>query len=325
MRFIAVFLSVFCATLAAPPSGATTRAHMYAQTNPIDIAPPGAIESTTPVSQATPAAATPPAAPTATGPAVPASPELAATPLPPTNMTQAFQNALASFQKNDFKTARVWFRETLAKDPSQIVAWYDLGLTESKLGNAGLAMAFWRKALLLSPTFSQAKYALNYTRNKLERSDIPHDVETWETLHSDILVYASVIQFSFITAIIFFVAAWLVLMYVGARRRAILDEKPLPSFPIAAGLTSLAFIAFLILTICKAVDDSDLRATVVVKKVEARALPDTTSTSLFDLFEGLEVVVRQNRKDWVQVTYPGGATGWIPRASVFTNADRFSP
>jgi hypothetical protein len=324
MRFIAVFLSVFCATLAAPPSGATNASTLYAQTNPIDIAPPGAIEPTasaTPVAQATPVAT--PAATAAA--AVPASPEVAATPLPPATVTQAFQNALASFQKKDFKTARLWFRETLAKDPEQIVAWYDLGLTESQLGNQGLAMAFWRKALVLSPLFSQAKHALTYTRNKLERADIPHEVETWESLHSDVLVYASVIQFSFVTAVVFFIGAWLVLMFIGARRRAILDEKPLPAFPIFAGFATLAFVALFVLTICKAIDDTDLRATVVVKKIEARALPDTTSTSLFDLFEGLEVVVRQNRKDWVQVTYPGGATGWIPRSSLFTNADRFTP
>ena len=296
MRFIAVFLSVFCATLAAPPSGAM----------PAASATPGLV-------------GTPEIAP------VPASPEAAATPLPPTTVAQAFQNALAAFQKNDFKTARLWFRETLAKDSSQIVAWYDLGLTEARLGNSGLAMAFWRKALVLSPTFTQAKYALNLTRNKLERSDIPHDVETWETLRSDVLVYASVFQFSFATAILFFGAAWFALIFIGARRRAMLDEKPLPSFPIAESLSAIAFIALFVLTICKAIDDGDLRATVIVKKIEAKALPDGTSTALFDLFEGLEVVVRQTSKDWVQVTYPGGATGWIPRSSLFTNADRFTP
>jgi tetratricopeptide (TPR) repeat protein len=240
-------------------------------------------------------------------------------------VSQAFQNGLAAYQKSDFKNARLCFSETLAKDPSQIVAWYDLGLTEAKLGNAGLAMAFWRKALLLSPSFSQAKYALAYTKNKLERSDIPHDVETWETLHNDVLIYGSVIQFSIVTAILFFIAGWLVLMFIGARRRALLDEKPLPSFPIAAGLASIAFVTLLTLTICKVIDESDLRATIIAKKIEARALPDQTSTSLFDLFEGLEVIVRQTRKDWIQVTYPGGATGWIPRTTVFTNADRFTP
>jgi tetratricopeptide (TPR) repeat protein len=313
MRFIAVFLSVFCATLAAPPTSATA----YAQTNPIDIAPPGVVQSATP-SEANPATQ-------ATPPPVPAAPEVAATPLPPTTVAQAFQNGLAAFQKSDFKTARVWFRETLAKDPSQIVAWYDLGLTESRLGNAGLAMAFWRKALVLSPSFSQAKHALTYTRNKLEHADIPHDVEMWETLHADVLVYGSLVQFSFFTAIVFFMAAWFALKFIGARRRAILDEKPLPPFPAVASILSLAFVTLFALTICKIVDDADLRATVIVKKIEAKALPDTTSTALFDLFEGLEVIVRQTRKEWVQVTYPGGATGWIPRAALFTNADRFRP
>lgn len=327
MRFTAVLLSVFCATLVVSPSGATVaRAADVKPQNPIDVAPPGAVESMPNTATPNgPVNTNPSATPVPTAPPVVASPEISATPLPPTTLAQAFQNGLAAFQKNDFKLARVWFRETLAKDPTQVVAWYDLGLTEARLGNNGLAIAFWRKALVLSPTYSQAKYALNYTRGKLERADIPHDVETWETLHTDVLVYGSAIQFALFTAVVFFIASWLVLMYVGARRRAILDEKSLPAFPLAAALTTLAFLVLLTLTICKVIDDGDLRATVIVKKVEARALPDTTSTSLFDLFEGLEVVVRQARKDWIQVTYPGGATGWIPRASLFTNADQITP
>jgi len=320
MRFTAVFLVVslavfasviFCgsATLAAPPTNA--------QPPSIDLHP---VQTPTPEATAAPVAATPAAAAP-----IAASPEIAATPLPPSTASSAFQTGLAAFQKGDFKTARLWFRESLAKDAAQIVVWYDLGLTESRLGNAGLAMAFWRKALAISPTFSAAKYALGYTHAKLEHGDIPHDVETWESLHSDVLVYGSLVQFSFLTAIVFFLAAWLLLMFAGNRRRALLDEKPLPSFPITAILATVAFVSLLTLTICKAIDETDLRATVIVKKIEARALPDATSTPLFDLYEGLEVIVRQSRKEWTQVTYPGGATGWIPRDSLFTNADRFTP
>jgi tetratricopeptide (TPR) repeat protein len=254
-----------------------------------------------------------------------ALPEAAMTPLPASTLGSSFQNGIAAFQKSDFKTARLWFRETLSKDASQIVAWYDLGLTEQHLGNAGLAIALWRKALALSPTFSSAQYAINFAKAKLEHADIPHDVETWESLRSDVLIYASSSQFAIGTAVLFFLAGWFSLIFIGRRRRAVLDEKPLPGFPAPAALATLLFIAFFALTICKLIDDQDLRATVIVKKIDAKALPDPTSTSLFDLYEGLEVIVRQSRKDWIQVTFPGGATGWIPRDSLFTNADRFTP
>lgn len=302
MRITAVFLPVFafcCVAFAAPATG--PNAAPTASTAPSTAAP------------------TPPAA---AAPAIAAAPELAATPLPQSTLTSAFQNGLAAFQKQDFKTARLWFRECLAKDPQQIVAWYDLGLTEAKLGNAGLAMAFWRKALALSPHFQSALHALAYTKAHLDKSDIPHEVETWESLHSDVLTQASASTFSLITCALLFMAGWFALSYIGKRRRAILDEKPLPAFPLAAVIATALFVVSTITSVCKFIDDTDLRATIVAKKVSALALPDTASTSLFDLYEGLEVIVRQQNKSWVQVTYPGGATGWIPRDSLFTMSDR---
>ncbi len=59
----------------------------------------------------------------------------------------------------------------------------------------------------------------------------------------------------------------------------------------------------------------------VTEKVEARTSPGQDQAVLFDLFEGMEVIVREsiktgaegeNSQHWVQVTYPGGMTGWIP-------------
>ena len=257
--------------------------------------------------------------------ALPEAGSVALTPLPPSTASSAFESGIAAYQKNDFKTSRQWFRVALSKDPAQIVAWYDLGLAEQHLGNTGFAIAFWRKALALAPRFSSAKYAIDFTRAKIEHADIPHDVEAWETLRSTVLVYASSFQFALATAAVFFIAGWFALIFIGRRRRALLDEKSLPAPPVGAVGAAILFVALLCLTICKVIDDQDLRATVIAKKVEAKALPDASSTPLFDLYEGLEVVVRQTHKDWIQVTYPGGATGWISRDSLFTMADRVTP
>lgn len=247
------------------------------------------------------------------------------TPDAPVDASAAFAQGIAAFRKNDFATARTAFRASLAKDPSQVAAWFNLGVSEQRLGNKGAAMAYLRKALALMPGFQPARDALAYTRKTLDKSDIPHDVETWESLRNTVLVSASIHQFSLLTLILFFLTAWLALIYVGQRRRARLDEKPMPAFPILASVTGALFASCLALSICKLIDDQDVRGTVLTKKIEARALPDTTSTTLFELYEGLEVIVQQSRQGWVQVTYPGGATGWIPRAALFTTADRIAP
>ncbi|RYZ67979.1 MAG: hypothetical protein EOP05_17020, partial [Proteobacteria bacterium] len=180
-------------------------------------------------------------------------------------------------------------------------------------------------ALALSPGFYPAEKSLTWTRGKLEKADIPHDVEFWETLRSSVLTDLSMEKFEALTVILFSIFLWLALGYVGRRRRAILDEKPLPAPPFAASIVGVIFLVIGLLTLAKAVDIQDTRATVIVKKVEARALPEAGATVLFDLYEGLEVVVRGSRQGWIQVTYPGGATGWVTRSSVFTTADRLAP
>ncbi len=256
-----------------------------------------------------------------------ADPETTSTPAPvvaDVGAPVAFSNGVDAFQKNDLPAARDWFRGSLMKDTSQVVAWYDLGVSEQRLGNKGLAMAYLRKALTLMPGFQPAQSALAFTRKSLEKPDIPHEVEGWETLRSNVLVAASSYQFAYLTMVLFFITGWFALLYSGRRRRALLDEKALPAFPLLAVLAGLLFAIFLVLSISKIVDDQDLRGTVITKKIEAKALPDSTSTTLFELYEGLEVLIQQSRQGWVQVTYPGGATGWIPRAAVFTNAEWIS-
>jgi tetratricopeptide (TPR) repeat protein len=237
----------------------------------------------------------------------------------------SFQVGVEAFQKGDTKLARTSFQEALKQDPNQVVVLYNLGLAEQRAGKNGLAMGIWRKALALSPGFYPAEQAITWTRGKLERADIPHDVESWETLRNSVLASISMEKFEALTAILFFVFAWLALGYIGKRRRALLDEKPLPAPPFAPVIAGVLFAIVGLLAIAKAVDIQDLRATVVVKKVEARALPEDSATVLFDLYEGLEVIVRGSRQGWIQVTYPGGATGWVSRSSVFTTSDRVTP
>jgi hypothetical protein len=123
------------------------------------------------------------------------------------------------------------------------------------------------------------------------------------------------------SAIFLLTGSWLLLRYFGARRRALLDEQPLPPFPTVGIVLSLGFFVMSFLAVAKAVDQSSLRGTVLPKKIEARSTPDAAGTVLFDLYEGLEVIVQQANDSWIQVTYPGGPTGWVPKSAVFTTRD----
>jgi tetratricopeptide (TPR) repeat protein len=238
---------------------------------------------------------------------------------------EPFRNAIGAYQKNDFKTARASLQSALKASAENPILLYDLGLTEEKDGHLGLAMALWRKALAVQPGFTPADHALNWTRPKLEHSDISHEVEFWESLRSTMLVTTPLNRYLGSSAVLLLLGGWLFFRYMGQRRQARLDEKSMPPFPTVALIFTVLFLITASLSAAKAYDETVVRGTIVVKKIEARSSPDPSATALFDLYEGLEVIFQKESGEWVQVSYPGGSTGWIPRTSLFATTDKVAP
>jgi tetratricopeptide (TPR) repeat protein len=242
-----------------------------------------------------------------------------------TSSEATFNTGFTAFQKGDYKAAQASFTEVLKIDAVNPTVLFNLGVTEEKQGNLGFAMGLWRKALAISPGYPPAKEALRWSRTKLEKAEIPHEVEFWESFRTTFLIDVHLEIFLALSITLFFLTGWLLLRYVGQRRRALLDEKPLPPLPSVAFIFAFLFCAALALSGAKVFDEDSLRGTIIPKKIEARSTPDTSGTALFDLFEGLEVIVQQTSGDWHQVTYPGGSTGWIPKSALFTTRDRVAP
>ncbi len=229
-----------------------------------------------------------------------------------------------AFAKGDFQAAKAAFDGALNDEPTSPSLQYNLGLAELRLGNKGLAVGRWRKALSISPSYKPALHALSWIEPQLPRTHFGNDGDLWEDVRDFLLVPVSLIQFILLAFLLFFVTGWLALRYFGKRRRALLDESALPPFPVSATVTAVLFLLSLALVGLKAYDLSVARGTVVVAKVPVLTSPDPESASLFDLFEGFEIIVRQSHQDWLQVTQPGGLSGWIPKESVYLSVDNLS-
>jgi hypothetical protein len=198
----------------------------------------------------------------------------------------------------------------------------NLALAQFQLGHKAMAVALLRKASDLDPHFSTTRSALKFILPQLTVREIPHEIQTWETLRADLLVPFSLSGFLAMTALSFFATGWLLLQYLGRRRRALAENAVLPSFPWAATLIALIFVMMTALTVMKMIDQRSSRGTVVEEKVAVYSAPDTKSVVLFDLYGGLEVILNDVKNGWVQVTYPGGLTGWIPQSSVLPTSGR---
>jgi len=235
---------------------------------------------------------------------------------------EAFQSGLASYNSKKYDEARLAFGQALEQNPSSAQALTNLGLTEFQLGNKGAAVAFLRKAQWLDPDFSTPRSALEFILPQLEIKEIPHEIQLWESTRARFVAPFSLTAFLALTGISLFSTGWLFLAYTGRRREATRDEKPYPPFPVIPVIIGFVFFGCLALTASKIIDHQIPRATVVAEKAFVHAAPEEKSAQLFEIYSGLEVILKATKDDWVQVTYPGALTGWIPRASLLQTSGR---
>lgn len=220
-------------------------------------------------------------------------------------VAQATQN----YQKGEFQQASDLFKKALDQDPNNPSTLYNWGLSEYKLNHKGAALGAWRKALAINPTFSRAQKAVRFAEKEIPRPAFAED-SFWES-YRHLFRNTSMHQLLLITAILISLTGFLLIRYLAARKQAFAEETPLPPFPIVLSAMGVLTTILLTLTISKMADQSDVRATVVALPATLRTLPDSQATSLADLPEGAEVILRRHENNWVQVTYPGGITGWI--------------
>jgi hypothetical protein len=238
------------------------------------------------------------------------------------NFEKAFEAGVNSYQAKKYDEARLAFTSALQKEPTNVQTLTNLALVQYQLGQKAWAVALLRKAHNLSPDFSTPKAALDYIVPQLDVKEIPHEIQLWETIRSTFITPFTLTGFLALTGLCLFASGWLWLQYFGRRREALREDKVLPAFPSIPTIIAVIFIAVLVLTLMKVVDQGIPRGTVVNEKVTVYSAPNEQSVALFDLFGGLEVVLKSDNQDWVQVTYPGATTGWIPKSSLFQTSGR---
>ncbi len=238
------------------------------------------------------------------------------------NFEKAFESGVSSYQAKKYDEARLAFTNALQKEPSNVQTLTNLALVQYQLGQKAWAVALLRKAHNLAPDFSTPKAALDFILPQLDVKEIPHEIQLWETIRANFITPFTMTGFLALTGLCLFACGWLWLQYFGRRREALREDKIMPSFPAIPTLIAVIFLGVLILTILKVVDQGIPRGTVVNEKVTVYSAPNDQSVALFDLFGGLEVVLKTDNADWVQVTYPGATTGWIPKASLFQTSGR---
>lgn len=235
---------------------------------------------------------------------------------------EAYQLGLKSYQEKDFSLARDHFKAAWSSEPKNSLVLYNWGLSEYQLENKGMALATWRKALFLDPDLEPAAKAIEFL---MATTPVGHSTfrgSYWESFRTRVLSRISINQIFFLTLIFLISCGWLVIRYLGQRKLAIDEELPLPPVPWMGMALLLFFIAFQVTAALKVYDYFTPRATVISQTVTVKSAPTKESSTLFEIYEGSEVLLKRKSSDWSQVKYPGGLTGWVESQSLFHTSGR---
>jgi hypothetical protein len=229
------------------------------------------------------------------------------------NPEELFSQGTQLYQSSRYAEAAEKFKDLASRNPTHAPIFLNWGLSEYMAGRRGWGVALWRRALALRPGFPDARDALSLASQQMQL----READLWfERMRQLVLVHVSLNQLLAVLLVFLAPSGWLLVNYFGRRRRALAAEEPLPPAPwIGAALLAL-FLGGTGLTVMKAFEQSTPRAT-AVSVVPVRSAPSETSSTLFELREGSDVILRQAKKGWTQIRYPGGMSGWVPSEALF--------
>ncbi len=234
---------------------------------------------------------------------------------------ELFQAGVTSFQKNELDQAREHFTASL-KISTSADTLYNLGLVEHKAKNEGLALGLWRKALVLEPTNGDIQHAIGFAERALPQQPVSRGGDLFESFHQKFLSQISLMSLIVVNLALLAFAGWILIRYFALKSRSIENEEPSPPIPYIGFIFVAGLLVSAVTLGAKAYDLTLTRATIADEKVEVKTSPDAQAATLFELFEGLEVIVRQSHDDWLQVNYPGGLSGWVPAKAVLVSSGR---
>ena len=253
------------------------------------------------------------ATPNGTTAAETASPSAQATPAETQDDSgvDPFVRGVQQLQAKNAKSALESFRASLKQHPDDPAILTNAAIAAQESGAKGWAIAYLRQALTLGSTLRETRQALEFSLSTLAVKELPHEIEAWESFREKVLIGVSLPWLVFFNggALLLFGIVWI--SYFRDRKQAEENESNYPPVRIMHWAASLVLVVSLTLVACKILDLSEVRGTIVAEKIQAFSAPSKDAPSLFEITEGLEVIVQREDGQCLQIRYPGGPTGWV--------------
>ena len=223
-------------------------------------------------------------------------------------ISQYYTNGTDAYKKGQYDLAIQEFESILSNNWDSPELYYNLGNAFFRSGNTAGAVWAFESCLSLSPIHSDAKYNLKLANLKvIDRMDVP-DPPLYLQWYLGLKE-----QFTPTTWINITLFILLLLSLTVTVNRLFLFSL----VQNLRGIILTIFFSSLFLTLHSIWTDNSLNLGVIYSlKVEVHSEPNTFSTRLFEVHEGLRVSINQLENDWVEIELLDGKIGWINESKI---------
>ena len=207
-------------------------------------------------------------------------------------ISQYYKNGMDAYKKGQYDLAIQEFESILSNNWDSPELYYNLGNAFFRSGNTAGAVWAFESCLNLFPTHSDAKYNLKLANLKvIDRMGLP-DPPLYLQWYLGLKEQFTPTTWINITLFIFFLFS----LSVTVNRLFLFSLVQ----NLRGVILTIFFISLLLTTHSIWTDNSLNLGVIYSLKAEVRSEPNTFSTRLFEVHEGLKVSINQLENDWVK-------------------------
>lgn len=181
-----------------------------------------------------------------------------------------------------------------------------------KSGQLGMAILNYERALVLCPSYEDAKVNLAFVNAQITDKIEPLQEFFVRQWIEDLGVLLTSNQWAYTSIIAFTVCLLLILLYVFSARRWMRKFGFFGS--LVCLLITISALSYSFSAKNKSINHPD--AIVMVGSMSVKSAPDESGTELFVLHEGTKVTVKSELSNWVEVRIADGHVGWVKRSQI---------
>ena len=219
------------------------------------------------------------------------------------NMSIHYEKGLDAYRNNQHDLAIQEFETILNNNWDSPELYFNLGNAFYRIGNTSGAVWAYESCLKITPTHSDAEYNLRLANlNVKDRVDLP-DPPIYLKWYMGIKERYAPSMWINITLFILLILS---LLTTVSRILSSVWLNYIQSMFITLFFCSLFFTLHSIWT-----ENSVNQGVIYYPVVEIRSEPNKFSARLFEVHEGLKVLVNQTSENWVEIELLDGKAGWI--------------